>query len=271
MTTEQLQYIGCSIKHFQAEEHLLAAAEHAVDINPANAPARLGLTMMATFMAPGAQAPVPPLAIAMLTQKYWSAEPRVLTVGFLETTGAPLRTRIISHMNAWGGSLTFRYTRGRHADVRISRGPGGYWSYLGTDILLVPADEPTMNLESFAMSTPESEYRRVVRHETGHTRGYPHEHMRRELVARIDPARAIDYFERHYGWSAQMTRENVLTALEDATLTRTPADVTSIMCYDLPGAITYDGKPIPGGLDIDKSDLAFDRRMYPAPKPRNIA
>jgi hypothetical protein len=173
-------------------------------------------------------------------------------------------------MNAWGGSLTFRYTRGRHADVRISRGPGGYWSYLGTDILLVPADEPTMNLESFTMSTPESEYRRVVRHETG----IPGDiHMSTCVVSwsRIDPAKAIDYFERHYGWSAQMTRENVLTALEDATLTRTPADVTSIMCYDLPGEITRDGKPIPGGTDIDKSDLAFDRRMYPAPKPRNIA
>jgi hypothetical protein len=75
MTAEQPQYIGCTIKHFQAPEHLLAAAEHAVQVNPANAPARLGLTMMATFMAPAAQAPVPPLAIAMLTRNTGAPSP----------------------------------------------------------------------------------------------------------------------------------------------------------------------------------------------------
>ncbi len=39
------------------------------------------------------------------------------------------------------------------------------------------------------MQTPESEYHRVVRHETGHTLGFPHEHMRKELVEKIDRRR----------------------------------------------------------------------------------
>ena len=55
----------------------------------------------------------------------------------------------------------------------------GYWSYLGTDVLHIPVDQQTMNLQGFTERTPESEYRRVVRHETGHTMGFPHEHMRR--------------------------------------------------------------------------------------------
>jgi len=55
----------------------------------------------------------------------------------------------------------------------------GYWSYLGTDILHIPKNRPTMCLENFSMDTLESEYKRVVRHETGHTLGFPHEHMRR--------------------------------------------------------------------------------------------
>ena len=51
-----------------------------------------------------------------------------------------------------------------------------------------------MNLQGFTMNTPEAEYRRVVRHEAGHTLGFLHEHMRRELVARIDPEKAYEYY-----------------------------------------------------------------------------
>ncbi len=53
------------------------------------------------------------------------------------------------------------------------------------------------------MSTPESEYRRVVRHETGHTLGFPHEHMRKELVARLDPQKCYIYYRR-FGWDKRM-------------------------------------------------------------------
>ena len=61
----------------------------------------------------------------------------------------------------------------------------------------VPEPElPTMNLEGFTMRTPESEFLRVVRHEAGHTLGFEHEHMRTQLVQRIDRKKAIAYFRR---------------------------------------------------------------------------
>jgi hypothetical protein len=37
------------------------------------------------------------------------------------------------------------------------------------------------------------------------------------------------------------------------------------MCYQLPGAITRDGKPIRGGSDINQTDYAFAGRLYPKP------
>jgi hypothetical protein len=43
----------------------------------------------------------------------------------------------------------------------------------------------------------------------------------------------------------------------------TPADQTSIMCYQLPGSITRDGSPILGGNDINDSDRSFALRIYP--------
>src|SRR5205085_11982755 len=101
------------------------------------------------------------------------------------------RRRILSHMIAGARTAKVKFVLSQtDPQVRIARvegGPqGGYWSYVGTDILEVAASQPTMNLEGFTMSTPDSEFHRVVRHETGHTLGFPHEHMRRELVKLID-------------------------------------------------------------------------------------
>jgi hypothetical protein len=142
-------------------------------------------------------------------------------------------------------------------------------------VLQIPANQQTMNLEAFSMDTPESEYHRVIRHETGHTLGFPHEHMRRQLVEKIDPQKAIAYFQRTQGWNEDETRAQVLTPIEESSLLGTPnADPRSIMCYQLPGEITKDGKPIIGGLDIDASDFAFAGRIYPkkgAPKPKKKA
>ena len=233
------------------------AARHAISINPVNAP-------LQPLGALGISAPSDPLSMAVVTGKYWGPSPRTLTVSFMESTPSDLRARIVSHLNAWTrtGCVTFAQTQGT-GQVRISRGPGGYWSYLGTDVLLIPQNRPTMNLQSFTMNTAESEFKRVIRHEAGHTLGAPHEHMRKELVARIDRQKAYDYFRRTQGWSQQQVDQQVLTPLDDRSIFGTPSDQTSIMCYQLPGAITKDGRPIVGGLDINATDFDFIGRIYP--------
>lgn len=248
--------LGCTIKSLPGRLILKAAAT-AREINPVNAPALQQFGQAAAGV-------MDPLRIAVLTSKYWGPTPRQLTVSFMESTPADLRARIVNHMNAWTktGCISFVETQGT-GQVRISRGGGGYWSYLGTDILHIPKNRPTMNLEAFTMNTPESEYKRVVRHETGHTLGFPHEHMRRELVARIDPEQAYKYFERTQGWDRETVRQQVLTPLDERSIMGTPADQTSIMCYMLPGSITRDGRPIRGGSDINSTDYGFAGRIYP--------
>ena len=205
-----------------------------------------------------------PQRISVYTSKYWGRSERILTVSFMETTPADLRARIISHMNAWTktGGISFVETSGT-GQVRISRSMDGYWSYLGTDVLLIPKNRPTMNLQSFTMNTSESEYKRVIRHETGHTLGCPHEHMRKALVAQIDPQKAYDYFWRTQGWDKATVDAQVLSSLDEKSLMATPPDQTSIMCYQLPGSITRDGKPILGGTDINATDYAFIGTIYP--------
>ena len=47
------------------------------------------------------------------------------------------------------------------------------------------------------------------------------------------------------------------------------------MCYQIPGTITKDGRPIPGGKDINPTDFKFAGSIYPkrvaparTPRPR---
>ena len=146
-------------------------------------------------------------------------------------------------------------------------GHGGYWSYLGTDVKLIRRDQPTMNLEAFTMSTPDSEFFRVVRHEAGHTLGFPHEHMRKEIIERLNPEKVIAEYMRTQPWSRQMVIDQILTPLEDASVFGTAlTDDTSIMCYQINGDLTIDGQDIPGGLDINESDYAFAASVYPRPE-----
>lgn len=246
---------GCQIKALPARLHE-KAAQNAARINPVNAPLRELLSGGALVDSP--------LSLTITTAKYWGPAPRQFSVSFMEKTPPDLRARIVSHMNAWTQTtgMSFAETAGT-GEVRISRGPGGYYSYLGTDVSLIPPNRQTMNLQGFTMNTAESEYRRVVRHETGHTLGFPHEHMRRELVARIDPAKAYPYFLATQGWSKTMVDQQVLTPLDDGSIFGTVPHQDSIMCYQLPGQITFDGLPIRGGTDINATDFAFAALIYP--------
>jgi len=99
--------------------------------------------------------------------------------------------------------------------------------------------------------------------------GFPHEHMRRELVDLIDPAKAVKYYGRTQGWDADMVRRQVLTPIEESSLLGTAhTDTQSIMCYQIPGTLTKNGQPIVGGSDIDATDYDFAGKIYPKTKAR---
>jgi ssRNA-specific RNase YbeY (16S rRNA maturation enzyme) len=254
----------CQPKYLPRKK-LMEAARRAAAINPVNQPAAALV---------GRAQSLKPEFISVLTTKYWGPAGVNLSVSFMDGPPKALRDRILAHLNAWSkkANVTFRFTANQ-GQVRIARLPGdGYWSYVGTDVLSIPLNEPTMNLDSFTMNTPESEYKRVVRHEAGHTLGYPHEHMRRQLVALIDKQKAIAHFGATQGWDPEMVQLQVLTPLEDGSLISTEhADPKSIMCYHIPGFLTKNGQPILGGTDIVAADHEFTGRIYPKPKKKTSA
>ncbi len=259
--SDRAEQLVCAPKSLPRSQWIAAAAK-ASEINPANHPPIERLMATLPGFAPTKE------HIAALTSKYWHTKGVRLTVSFLDSPTAGLVKKILAHMNAWAKTANVTFVQSKSSpQVRIAREggqEGGYWSYVGIDILSIAPREQTMNLEAFTEQTPESEFRRVVRHETGHTLGFPHEHMRRELVNLIDPAKAIAFFQSTQGWSADEVRQQVLTPIEESSLVGTAhSDPKSIMCYQIPGSITKNGKPIPGGTDIDALDFAFAAKLYP--------
>ncbi len=262
------EVITCTPRTLPPEKRV-AAAETAIEINPHNRSALEELVGVIPNFSPG------PEHLAVAVQKYWGKGGVDLTVGFLDDPSAELRARILSHMNAWNEKANVKFTETATADdaqVRINRQTSnqpewnGYWSFLGTDILSFEGPfGQTMNLEGFTMDTPDEEFFRVVRHEAGHTLGFPHEHMRRELVERIDRAKAIAYYHRLTGWTEEQIDQQVLTPLEDASIFGTRVDPDSIMAYQVPANVTKDGLAIAGGNDINQTDHDFCAAIYPMP------
>jgi hypothetical protein len=236
-----MKVLVCTPKSLPASKQLIAA-KTAIRMNPFNRPRlnQLGTGKMGIRATPQ--------RIAVATAKYWGLQGVHLTVAFLDNAPKDLKKRILLHMNAWGTTANVSFVEtSTDPQVRIARvegEEGGYWSYLGTDILHIKKTEQTMNLEGFTMQTLESEFHRVVRHETGHTLGFPHEHLRKALVAKLDVAKTVAYFKRTQGWSETDVRAQVLTPIEESTLRGTSVDAKSIMCYQLPGSITKDGKAL---------------------------
>jgi hypothetical protein len=243
---------------------LEAAARRAIEINPANAMDSRRVARTPAGRRGG------PRRLAVVVGRRWPSPGVRLTVQFLDSPPVALRARLLRHMNAWAktANVTFTETRGT-GKVRIARldSPDdmkGYWSYLGTEILEIDPAQPTMNLEGFTMRETDAEFRRVVRHEAGHTLGFDHEHMRAELVEKIDRRKAFAYFDREEGWTKKEVEQQVLTPLETSSIMgTTSADPTSIMCYHIPGSITKDGAAIIGGTDINANDFRFAASLYP--------
>jgi hypothetical protein len=251
--------VSCNLKTLPQSDWA-QAARNAVEINPTNAPA------VDLLRAAAPSAVISPEHLAVITSRRWANNRVRLTVGFLDGPPADLKARILSHMNAWGSWANVQFSESSvNPQVRIARTAGdGYWSYLGTDVMLIPANQPTMNLDSFTMNTADSEFYRVIRHETGHTMGFPHEHMRQEIIDRIDREKAIAYFGATQGWSREQVIAQVLTPLAASALLATAhADPNSIMCYWLPAQIMEDGIAVPGGTDIDAQDAQFAGLVYP--------
>jgi hypothetical protein len=258
--------IPCVYKRLP-EHALIPAARAATEENPANAPPGDALSRLEKAMG----RPATPQHIALMTNKKWPPGGKVFPTYFMDTTDAALRNKILAFLNEPNRVCNLKFVlTGKQSDalVRITRTPGeGYWSFVGPDILQIPNDEPTMNLESFTVDDPsDAEYMRVVPHEGLHTGGCIHEHQRKAIIDLLDKLKVEAWLSAYAGWTVAEVDQQVFVYAPEEELTATPfADPSSVMAYAFPASVTKNGVAIPGGSGLTQLDKDFLARMYPLP------
>jgi hypothetical protein len=189
----------------------------------------------------------------------------ILDVHFLPGVGTgEFQDKIIGIANEWTphSGVGFRKVDSAKAPIRIHIGPGGHWSFVGTEARDVPAEKPTMNLE-LSESSPAWDIRRVVLHEFGHALGLRHEHQSPERTFKWDEKEVMAYY-RSAGWTDKMIIFNVLKTLDDPknTLRVSEFDPLSIMLYPIPEAHSLGDYQVGWNLELSATDKKFIGELY---------
>ena len=220
-----------------------------------------------------------PASMAVVRSRKWQPG-RTLRVKFIG--GAPaVRQKVFfwaKHYEQFANIKFEQVTDSADAEIRIAFEPTeGSWSYVGTDILTVPRNLPTMNFGWLTPTSSDQDYSSVVLHEFGHALGCIHEHQ--------SPAGGIpwdkDVVYRDLSgppnrWSKAQIDANMFTQYNQNQTQFTDLDPASIMMYSFPSAWT-------GGKlatrwntvlsPVDKSYIAamYPRENAPAPDPQPVA
>ena len=232
------------------------AIRRSIELNPANA-------MMVE--APPAIAGIElPMSLALVTSKLWKPG-MTLRVRFLD--GDPVvqqRLQPFAHVWSRYANLKFAFVDDPDAEIRISFKNRGSWSYIGTDALGIPKNQPTMNFGWLTRDTDDREYSRVVTHEFGHAIACIHEHQ--------NPASSIPWNKpvvyRYYAgppnyWTKEQTDVNLFQTYARDQTQFSEFDPKSIMLYPIPKEFTIGGFEVGWNTELSETDKQFVATIYP--------
>ena len=160
-------------------------------------------------------------------------------------------------------NLKFKLISEGEAELRIGFHKNeGSWSYIGTDCLSIPKDQPTINLGPLTATTPSRELRAVVIHEFGHALGLAASQQSPVAVIPWNKKAAYEYYGK-MGWDRQTVNYNVFMKYAPDEVRYGPPDHHSIMYHPIPKETT-DGKfDITQGEELSEGDKLFIAQIYP--------
>jgi hypothetical protein len=240
----------------------VAAARAAIEENVANLP----IMSAVSATAPGGPLSGPmPLQMALDTRTLWKPG-RVLRARFLD--GDPVvQTKVEAVAHTWEQYANIKFVFGNdpEAEIRISfiADPGS-WSYLGTDALARPKNQPTMNLGWLQSNTPNEEYERVVLHEFGHALGCIHEH---QSPANNIPWNKPAVYRMYAGppnfWPKEKVDVNFFQKYSVDVTQFSAFDKFSIMLYPIPKDLTDGVFEVGWNMNLSDVDKSYIGTIYP--------
>jgi serralysin len=171
-----------------------------------------------------------------------------------------------AHQGLDYANLRFAFGKDPNAEVRIAFEPNdGSWSYVGTQALELPKDQPTVNFSWFTKDSPPEEIDRVVLHEMGHVLGLMHEHSNPASTLKWDRKKIYESFAGAPNfWDRAAVDANIFAVWPPKFFPiRKIFDPESIMMFPQSPEFFTDGVEIGWNKTISPIDKQFVAGLYP--------
>lgn len=202
--------------------------------------------------------------------KYWE-KGKVLKINFLDGN-----TELIEFVkqvakewvNVSDVDLNYEFVSDALAsDIRVSFVGNASWSFIGTQALEIPKDEPTINLGSIKYMEDLKDKRFAVLHEFGHVLGLIHEHQSPGIHDEWNWDEIFKTYQTNFDWTEETTKETINRNLEtmntDDTFYKNKIfDPASVMLYNFPS--NFFKKPIQliKTDELSEGDLELVKNIY---------
>lgn len=153
-------------------------------------------------------------------------------------------------------NLEFVFDDLPNAQIRIAFNDDGAWSYIGTDALGIPSNQPTLNLGW--------QDEGVVLHEFGHMIGMTHEHQnpRGNAIDWNKPVVISALSGPPNNWDEATIQHNLFDKYSVDQINGSQFDPESIMLYSFPPSWTLDGFHTEPNEVLSELDKAFAKQIY---------
>lgn len=162
-------------------------------------------------------------------------------------------------------NITFAFGDDNNAPVRIElTTPGGSWSYVGTDALVISPDEATMTLGILGSSVTDDEFRMSVLHEFGHLLGLIHETQNPNAKIPWNQAAVLRVYSKPpNSWPKELIEEQFFSKTNIPPESYRPFDALSIMWYQIPKEFLTEPIQQRTKPELSESDKTFISKLYP--------
>jgi hypothetical protein len=211
----------------------------------------------------GSHSPGQPDALALPINNKWKSG-RSLRVKFLNGSER-FRRKVRDHARKWCdyANIQFEFVDSADAEVRVNfDSSNNSWSFVGTENLTRPANEPTMNFGWFKENTSDTEFSRTIIHEFGHALGCIHEHQSPAASIPWNKQAVYEYYE-DFGWSKEKVDWNIFHKYDGTTTQYSDFDEKSIMLYAIPASLTTNGYNVGWNTTLSQTDKNFISQAYP--------